>query len=96
MSRAEDCDEKRVMLGSGKRAELFQTMDDLREIGCQVLTMASTKPGRVPAFCRCGIRFAGTLRGLRRNRARERVRARCFRAAVRSSYHAADFHPVVR
>ena len=29
-----------VMLGLGeKEAELFQTMDDLREVGCEVLTM---------------------------------------------------------
>src|SRR5437588_10434078 len=34
-----------VMLGLGeKEPELFQTMDDLREIGCQVLTMAQHPP----------------------------------------------------
>ena len=33
-------DEKRRHAGPGrKRAELFQTMDDLREVGCQVLTL---------------------------------------------------------
>ena len=86
-----------VMLGLGeKEPELFQAMDDLREIGCQVLTMGQylrpsanhlpvvefVSPERFEAFG-------------------EIARAKGFEHVasgplVRSSYHAADFHPVVR
>jgi lipoic acid synthetase len=86
-----------VMLGLGeKEPELFQAMDDLREVGCQVLTMGQylrpsanhlpvvefVSPERFEAFG-------------------EIARAKGFEHVasgplVRSSYHAADFHPVVR
>ncbi|MEP6955987.1 MAG: lipoyl synthase [Chthoniobacterales bacterium] len=86
-----------VMLGLGEREpELFQTMDDLRDIGCQVLTLGQylrptaqhlpvvefVTPERFDAFG-------------------EIARAKGFDHVasgplVRSSYHAADFHPVVR
>ena len=86
-----------IMLGLGEtEPELFQAMDDLREAGCQVLTLGQylrPTPNHVPVvsyvapeqFELCG----------------EIARAKGFAHVasgplVRSSYHAADFHPVVR
>ena len=57
------------MLGLGeKEPELFQTMDDLREIGCQVLTLGQylrPTPQHLPVVELC---HAGAIRCLRRNR----------------------------
>ena len=85
------------MLGLGeKETELFQTLDDLRDVGCEVLTMGQyLRPTAkhlpvveyiTPAQFDCYGRIA---------------RAKGFLHVasgplVRSSYHAADFHPVVR
>ena len=86
-----------VMLGLGeKEQELFQTMDDLREIGCQVLTMGQylrPTPQHLPV-----VEFVPPERFEAYG---EIARAKGFEHVasgplVRSSYHAADFHPVVR
>jgi lipoic acid synthetase len=86
-----------VMLGLGEtEPELFQTMDDLREIGCQVLTMGQyLRPtaNHLPV-----VEFISPERFEAYG---EIARAKGFQHVasgplVRSSYHAADFHPVVR
>jgi len=86
-----------VMLGLGElEPELFQTMDDLREVGCEVLTLGQylrPTPKHLPVVEYIEPdRFAnyGDI-----------ARAKGFLHVasgplVRSSYHAADFHPVVR
>jgi len=86
-----------VMLGLGeKEPELFQTMDDLREIGCQVLTMGQ--------YLRPSAKHLPVVEFVSPERFEaygEIARAKGFEHVasgplVRSSYHAADFHPVVR
>jgi len=86
-----------VMLGLGeKEPEIFQTMDDLREIGCQVLTLGQylrPTPQHLPV-----VEFVSPERF---DAYGEIARAKGFQHVasgplVRSSYHAADFHPVVR
>jgi lipoyl synthase len=86
-----------VMLGLGEQEpELFQAMDDLREIGCQVLTMGQylrPSPNHLPV-----VEFVSPERFEAYG---EIARAKGFEHVasgplVRSSYHAADFHPVVR
>jgi lipoic acid synthetase len=86
-----------VMLGLGEREpELFQTMDDLRNVGCQVLTLGQylrPTPNHLPV-----VEFVTPERFEAYG---EIARAKGFAHVasgplVRSSYHAADFHPVVR
>jgi lipoyl synthase len=86
-----------VMLGLGEtEPELFQTMDDLREIGCQVLTMGQylrPSPKHLPVveYIRPEqFEFYGEIA---RKKGFEHVAAG---PLVRSSYHAADFHPLIR
>jgi lipoic acid synthetase len=83
-----------VMLGLGeKEQELFQTMDDLREIGCQVLTLGQylrPTPQHLPV-----IEFVSPERF---DAYGEIARAKGFAHVasgplVRSSYHAANFRP---
>jgi lipoyl synthase len=86
-----------VMLGLGeKETELFQTMDDLREVGCEVLTMGQyLRPSRkhlpvVEYITPEQFNYYGDI---------ARQKGFLYVASgplVRSSYHAADFHPVVR
>ncbi len=86
-----------VMLGlSEKETELFQTMDDLREVGCEVLTMGqylrpSSKHLPVVEYITPDqFDYYGDI---------ARRKGFLYVASgplVRSSYHAADFHPVVR
>ena len=86
-----------VMLGLGeKEAELFQTMDDLREVGCEVLTMGQylrPSPKHLPVVeyvTPTQFNYYGDI---------ARRKGFLYVASgplVRSSYHAADFHPVVR
>jgi lipoic acid synthetase len=86
-----------VMLGLGeKETELFQTMDDLREVGCQVLTMGQylrPSPKHLPVveyITPDQFNYYGDI---------ARRKGFLYVASgplVRSSYHAADFHPVVR
>ncbi|MDQ6809182.1 MAG: lipoyl synthase [Verrucomicrobiota bacterium] len=86
-----------VMLGLGESdPELFQTMDDLRAVGCQVLTLGQylrPTPQHLPV-----VEFVSPERFEAYG---EIARAKGFEHVasgplVRSSYHAADFHPVVR
>ncbi|MFL6584683.1 MAG: lipoyl synthase [Chthoniobacterales bacterium] len=86
-----------VMLGLGEtESELFQTMDHLREIGCQVLTLGQylrPTPQHLPV-----VEFVSPERF---DSYGQIARAKGFAHVasgplVRSSYHAADFHPVVR
>jgi lipoic acid synthetase len=86
-----------VMLGLGEtEPELFQTMDDLREVGCQVLTMGQylrPSPKHLPVveyITPVQFEFYG---GIARKKGFAHVASG---PLVRSSYHAADFHPVVR
>jgi lipoyl synthase len=86
-----------VMLGLGeKETELFQTMDDLREVGCEVLTMGQyLRPSAkhlpvVEYITPEQFNYYGDI---------ARGKGFLYVASgplVRSSYHAADFHPVVR
>lgn len=86
-----------VMLGLGEtEPELFQTMDDLRAVGCQVLTLGQylrPTPNHLPVVeFVTPERFDGYGQ-LARAKGFEHVASG---PLVRSSYHAADFHPVVR
>ena len=86
-----------VMLGLGeKETELFQTMDDLREVGCEVLTIGQyLRPSAkhlpvVEYITPDQFNYYGDI---------ARKKGFLYVASgplVRSSYHAADFHPVVR
>ncbi len=86
-----------VMLGLGeKETELFQTMDDLRDVGCEVLTMGQylrPTPKHLPVIeyvTPDQFNYYGDI---------ARKKGFLYVASgplVRSSYHAADFHPVVR
>jgi lipoic acid synthetase len=86
-----------VMLGLGeKETELFQTMDDLREVGCEVLTMGQ--------YLRPSAKHLPVVEYItpeQFNYYGDIARRKGFLYVVsgplvRSSYHAADFHPVVR
>jgi lipoic acid synthetase len=86
-----------IMLGLGEtEPEIFQTMDDLREVGCQVLTMGQylrPTPNHLPVVefvTPQQFEFYGEIA---RKKGFEHVASG---PLVRSSYHAADFHPVVR
>ncbi len=85
------------MLGLGEtEPELFQTMDDLREVGCQVLTLGQyLRP--TPNIFR-SLRYVtpeqfDVYGEIARSKGFAHVASG---PLVRSSYHAADFHPVVR
>ena len=86
-----------VMLGLGENEpELFQTMDDLREIGCQVLTMGQylrPTPNHLPVVEYIAPDQFDFYGNIARNKGFDHVASG---PLVRSSYHAADFHPVVR
>ena len=86
-----------VMLGLGeKETELFQTMDDLREVGCEVLTMGQ--------YLRPSLKHLPVVEYITPDQFDyygdiARRKGFLYVASgplVRSSYHAADFHPVVR
>ena len=86
-----------VMLGLGeKETELFQTMDDLREVGCQVLTMGQylrPTPKHLPVVEYITPEQFNYYGDIARSKGFLHVASG---PLVRSSYHAADFHPVVR
>lgn len=86
-----------VMLGLGEtEPELFQTMDDLREIGCQVLTIGQylrPSPTHLPVVKYISPEQFEFYGEIARKKGFEYVAAG---PLVRSSYHAADFHPVTR
>ena len=86
-----------VMLGLGEQEpELFQTMDDLREAGCEVLTLGQ--------YLRPSLQHLPVLEYIEPARFDlygEIARSKGFLHVasgplVRSSYHAADFQPVRR
>jgi lipoyl synthase len=86
-----------VMLGLGEtEPELFQTMDDLREVGVQVLTMGQylrPTPNHLPVVEYITPEQFDLYGEIARKKGFEHVASG---PLVRSSYHAADFHPVVR
>jgi len=86
-----------VMLGLGEReTELFHTMDDLREVDCQVLTMGQylrPTPKHLPVVEYITPEQFNYYGDIARRKGFEHVASG---PLVRSSYHAADFHPVVR
>ena len=85
-----------VMLGLGeKETELFQTMDDLREVGCEVLTMGQylrPSPKHLPVVEYITPEQFDYYGDIARRKGFLYVASG---PLVRSSYHAADFHPVV-
>jgi lipoic acid synthetase len=85
------------MLGLGEtELELFQTMDDLCEVGCQVLTMGQylrPSPRHLPVVDYVTPEQFDLYGEIARKKGFEHVASG---PLVRSSYHAADFHPVVR
>jgi lipoic acid synthetase len=86
-----------IMLGLGEtEPEIFQTMDDLREAGCQVLTMGQylrPTPDHLPVVEFIPPDQFELYGEIARKKGFEHVASG---PLVRSSYHAADFHPVVR
>jgi lipoic acid synthetase len=86
-----------VMLGLGeKETELFQTMDDLRAAGCEVLTMGQylrPSPKYLPVVEYITPEQFNYYGDIARRKGFLYVASG---PLVRSSYHAADFHPVVR
>jgi len=86
-----------VMLGLGEEeTELFQTMDDLREVGCEVLTMGQylrPSPKHLPVIEYITPEQFNYYGDIARKKGFLYVASG---PLVRSSYHAADFHPVVR
>ena len=86
-----------IMLGLGEtEPEIFQTMDDLREAGCQVLTMGQylrPTPTHLPVVEFVTPEQFNLYGEIARKKGFEHVASG---PLVRSSYHAADFHPVVR
>ena len=86
-----------VMLGLGEtEPELLQTMDDLRDVGVQVLTMGQyLRPSsrHLPVVEYVTPEQFEFLGEIARQKGFEHVASG---PLVRSSYHAADFHPVVR
>ncbi len=86
-----------IMLGLGEtEPEIFQTMDDLREVGCQVLTMGQylrPTPAHLPVVEFVTPEQFDLYGEIARKKGFEHVASG---PLVRSSYHAADFHPVVR
>ena len=86
-----------IMLGLGEtEPEIFQTMDDLREVGCQVLTMGQylrPTPNHLPVVEFVTPQQFELYGEIARKKGFEHVASG---PLVRSSYHAADFHPVIR
>src|SRR4029077_14868065 len=86
-----------VMLGLGEaESELFQTMDDLREVGCAVLTLGQylrPTPAHLPVVSYVTPEQFDLYGEIARRKGFAHVASG---PLVRSSYHAADFHPVVR
>jgi len=86
-----------IMLGLGEtEPEIFQIMDDLREVGCQVLTMGQylrPTPNHLPVVEFVTPEQFDLYGEIARKKGFEHVASG---PLVRSSYHAVDFHPVVR
>ena len=86
-----------IMLGLGEEeAEIFQTMDDLREVHVQVLTMGQylrPTPAHLPVV---NYVHPDTFRAYEELAYRKGFEYVASGPLVRSSYHAADYHPVPR
>src|SRR5258708_22794672 len=86
-----------IMLGLGEtEPEIFQTMDDLQEGGCQGLTVAQylrPRPKHLPVVEYITPEQFNYYGDIARRKGFLYVASG---PLVRSSYHAADFHPVVR
>ncbi len=86
-----------VMLGLGEtEPELFQTMDDLREAGVQALTIGQylrPSPQHLPVVAYIPPEQFKTYEQIAYAKGFDHVASG---PLVRSSYHAADFHPVKR
>jgi len=86
-----------LMLGLGEtEPEIFQAMDDLREAGVQVLTMGQyLRPSKehLPVVSYVHPDTFNLYGDVARQKGFEHVSSG---PLVRSSYHAADYHPVPR
>jgi lipoic acid synthetase len=86
-----------VMLGLGEtEPELFQTMDDLRGVGCEVLTLGQylrPTPRHLPVIEYVTPEQFDLYGEIARGKGFAHVASG---PLVRSSYHAADFHPLTR
>ncbi|HEX6564218.1 MAG TPA: lipoyl synthase [Chthoniobacterales bacterium] len=86
-----------IMLGLGEsEPELFQAMDDLRESGVQVLTLGQylrPTPQHLPVVEYISPETFETYREIGSSKGFEYVASG---PLVRSSYHAADYHPTAR
>src|SRR6266513_2218375 len=86
-----------VMLGLGEnKTEVFQTMDDLREVGCEVLTIGQylrPTPKHLPVVEYIAPEQFDYYGDIARRKGFLYVASG---PLVRSSYHASDFHPVTR
>jgi lipoyl synthase len=86
-----------IMLGLGEtEPELFQAMDDLREAGVQVLTLGQylrPTPQHLPVVEYISPEAFKTYREIGLSKSFEYVASG---PLVRSSYHAADYHPTTR
>jgi len=86
-----------IMLGLGEtEPELFQAMDDLREAGVQVLTLGQylrPTPQHLPVVEYISPEAFETYREIGISKGFAYVASG---PLVRSSYHAADYHPTVR
>jgi len=86
-----------IMLGLGEtEPEIFQTMDDLRDAGVQVLTMGQylrPTPQHLPVVAYVHPDTFQLYGEIARRKGFEHVASG---PLVRSSYHAADFHPLPR
>ncbi len=93
--RPESVTKSGIMLGLGEEeAEIFQTMDDLREVGVQVLTMGQylrPTPQHLPVVAYIAPETFELYGEIARKKGFQYVASG---PLVRSSYHAADFHPV--
>jgi lipoic acid synthetase len=86
-----------IMLGLGESEnELFQALDDLREAGVQVLTLGQylrPTPKHLPVLEYVAPETFALYREIAMQKGFEYVASG---PLVRSSYHAADYHPVAR
>ena len=86
-----------IMLGLGEtESEIFQTMDDLREAGVQVLTMGQylrPTPQHLPVIAYIHPDTFKAYGEIAYTKGFEHVSSG---PLVRSSYHAGDYHPVIR
>jgi lipoyl synthase len=86
-----------IMLGLGEtEPELFQALDDLRMVGVEVLTLGQylrPTPDHLPVLEYIRPEIFATYRSVAERKGFEYVAAG---PLVRSSYHAADYHPTRR